>query len=116
MSTSTAEKTTPRAVRVKVSSAAVFVELADGRTITAPIGWYPRLTYGTGRERGKWSLIGSGEGIRWPDLDEDLTVEGLLAGRPSAESQASLEKWLASRRKTVAARRGRGTVRRVRRG
>ena len=74
------------------------VELSDGRTISVPLAWYPRLTHATGDERSRWRLIGRGEGIHWSDLDEDISVEGLLAGRPSGESQRSLKRWLELRR------------------
>ncbi len=77
------------------------VDLSDGRTIAAPIAWYPRLAHGTPRERGNWWLIGGGEGIHWPDLDEDISVDGLLAGRRSGESRASLQQWLAGRGATA---------------
>jgi hypothetical protein len=73
------------------------VDLSDGRTVTVPTAWYPRLACGTASERRNWRLIGLGEGIHWPDLDEDISVEGLLAGCPSGESQASLQKWLKAR-------------------
>jgi hypothetical protein len=73
------------------------VDLSDGRTILFPVAWYPRLAHGSAQEQEKWRLIGHGEGIHWPDLDEDISVEGLLAGKPSGESQQSLEKWLAGR-------------------
>jgi uncharacterized protein DUF2442 len=85
------------AVRVVVKSDTLAVELVDGRTVEAPIAWYPRLLHGTPPERSRWRLIGEGEGIHWPALDEDISVEGLLAGRPSAESQTSLRRWLAAR-------------------
>src|SRR5947207_14254384 len=98
MRTSRAESPAPSAVRVRIVDEAVILDLSDGRTITAPLAWYPRLLHGTARERRHWRLIGAGEGIRWPDLDEDLSVEGLLAGRPSAESQVSFKKWLEARR------------------
>ena len=97
MRTSAARAQNAWAVRVEVTGDAVVVDLRDGRTVTAPLAWYPRLSHGTIRERRNWRLIGGGEGIHWPDLDEDLSVEGLLAGRPSAESQASLKKWLEQR-------------------
>jgi hypothetical protein len=77
----------------------VTVDLLDGRSITAPLVWYPRLTHGTNAERQNWRLIGTGEGIHWPDLDEDLSVDDLLAGHASRESQSSLDKWLRSRQK-----------------
>lgn len=98
MRTSTAEARTPSAIRARIIDGAVAVDLRDGRTVTAPLAWYPRLLHGSARERRNWRLIGGGVGIHWPDLDEDLSVESLLAGRPSAESQASLEKWLTSRK------------------
>ncbi|MFZ1395495.1 MAG: DUF2442 domain-containing protein [Candidatus Promineifilaceae bacterium] len=75
------------------------VELADGRSLSVPIAWYPRLLHGSQQEREKWELIGAGEGIHWPDLDEDISVEGLILGRPSGESQRSLQRWLDSRNK-----------------
>ena len=75
------------------------VRLDDGRSLSAPVAWYPRLLHGTKAERENYQLIGDGEGIHWPDLDEDISVEGLLAGKQSAESDASLSRWLAGRRK-----------------
>jgi len=77
---------------------ALVVELVDGRTLTVPLTWYPRLAHGTPDERANWRLIGEGEGIHWPDVDEDISVEGLLAGRRSGETQASLRRWLESRK------------------
>jgi len=97
MRTSMAEGRVPSAVRARVLNEAVIVDLRDGRTVTVPLTWYPRLLHGTARERRNWRLIGAGAGIHWPDLDEDLSVESLLAGRPSAESQASLKRWLTDR-------------------
>lgn len=94
MSISALELTTPTAERVQVSAETLSVELSDGRTISAPLAWYPRLLHGSARERGNWRLIGRGCGIHWMDLDEDVSVEGLLAGRASGESQSSLKKWL----------------------
>jgi hypothetical protein len=73
------------------------VDLEDGRTLTVPVGWYPRLAHGTPVERRRWRLIEGGTGIHWPGLDEDVSVEGLLAGRPSGESQSSFRRWLAER-------------------
>ena len=98
MRTPTAEARVPSAVRARILNEAVIVDLRDGRTVTAPLNWYPRLLHGTARERRNWRLIGGGLGIQWPDLDEDLSVEGILAGRQSAESQASLKKWLSNRK------------------
>src|SRR5436305_6725258 len=99
MRTSRAEAPVPPAVRARIVDDAVVIDLSDGRTVTAPLAWYPRLLHGTARERRHWRLIGGGEGVHWPDLDEDLSVEGLLAGRPSAESQVSFKKWLEGRRR-----------------
>ena len=98
MRTSTAEGRVPSAVRARVLNEAVVVDLRDGRTVTVPLTWYPRLVHGTARERRNWRLVGGGMGIHWPDLDEDLSVEGLLAGRPSTESHTSLKKWLTTRK------------------
>src|SRR5437870_8761267 len=98
MRTSRAEAPAPSAVRARIVADAVVIGLSDGRTVTAPLAWYPRLLHATLRERRHWRLIGGGEGVHWPDLDEDLSVEGLLAGRPSAESQESFKKWVEGRR------------------
>lgn len=97
MRTSTPEARAPSAICARVLAEAVVIDLSDGRTVTAPLAWYPRLLHGTARERRNWRVIGGGEGIHWPDLDEDLSVEGILAGRPAVEGQASFKKWLASR-------------------
>ena len=77
---------------------ALIVDLADGRTITVPLAWFPRLAHGTVAERANWRLIGGGVGIHWPDLDEDISVESLLAGRRSGETQTSLRRWLQARK------------------
>ncbi|HEU0079242.1 MAG TPA: DUF2442 domain-containing protein [Longimicrobiaceae bacterium] len=98
MRTSTTEIRVSEATDVTVSDESLTVELADGRTISVPLAWYPRLTHATPEERKHWRLIGRGEGIHWMDLDEDISVEGLLAGRPSGESQNSLKRWLERRR------------------
>jgi hypothetical protein len=76
----------------------LIVHLVDGRTVSVPLAWYPRLFYSTSEERQNWELLGDGEGIHWPDLDEDIAVAHLLAGVPSGESQRSLKKWLDARR------------------
>ena len=86
-----------RAQRVALTEDALVVELVDGRRITVPLTWYPRLAHGSRDERADWRLIGEGEGIHWPALDEDISVEGLLAGRGSGETQASLRRWLERR-------------------
>ena len=87
----------PMADRVQLTDDTLSAELADGRTISAPLAWYPRLAHGTPQERGNWRLIGRGEGIHWPELDEDISVENLLTGKASGESQASFKRWLAQR-------------------
>ena len=86
-----------RATSVRLSNDALIVDLSDGRTVSAPLAWYPRLLNGTPVERDDHQLIGEGLGIHWPQLDEDITVEGILAGRRSHESKESFEHWLASR-------------------
>jgi len=83
---------------VQVSDETLTVELVDGRSVSVPLCWYPRLAHGLPEERARWRLIGRGEGIHWPELDEDISVDALLAGLGSAESQGSLERWLKSRR------------------
>ena len=88
----------PNAERVSVTDDTLSVELSDGRSVTVPLTWFPRLLYGTVVERERWRLIGRGEGIHWEGLDEDISVESLLAGRPSGESQESLKKWLQKRK------------------
>ena len=98
MNTSVREVATPLARKVAITDERLTVELDDGRTITVPILWYPRLAHGTRKERNHWELIAAGDGIHWPDLDEDLSVEGLLAGRPSGESPKSFQKWLEARK------------------
>ena len=87
----------PYAESVSVTKATLAVDLSDGRTISVPLAWYPRLMHSTPRERKNWRLIGKGQGIHWEDIDEDISVEGLLTGRPSGESQKSFKKWLQAR-------------------
>ena len=82
---------------VTFSEDALAVDLTDGRSISAPLAWYPRLWHGSGRERSHRRLIGGRAGIHWPALDEDISVEGLILGKPSNESQRSLNRWLADR-------------------
>jgi hypothetical protein len=79
---------------VRCTDDSLEVDIADGRTIIVPLAWYPRLLHGTEKERANWRASGAGFGIHWPDLDEDLSVEGLLDGRPSGESQQSFKEWL----------------------
>jgi hypothetical protein len=108
MSFSSTQVERPRAQRVVITDDTLAVELTDGRTISAPLAWYPRLLHGDPEERKKWRLIGRGEGIHWPDLDEDLSIESLIVGSPSGESGDSFKRWLAARKKrTRGARKGR---------
>lgn len=93
-------KAEPRVVpleSVAVTDDELIAELADGRKISVPLAWYPRLLHGTAQERSNWRLIGHGEGIHWPDLDEDISAENLVFGQASGESQSSLDRWLKSR-------------------
>jgi hypothetical protein len=98
MSSSTVE-TPATATEVAVSADLLTVELADGRRLSVPLAWFPRLVHGTVRERKNWRLVAAGRGIHWPDLDEDISVSNLLAGEASGESQTSFKKWLTARGK-----------------
>ena len=82
---------------VTVTEDSLMVDLVDGRTVSVPLAWYPRLLHGQTQERNNWCLIGQGEGIHWPDLDEDISTENILFGQPSGESQRSLTRWLQTR-------------------
>jgi hypothetical protein len=84
----------PYAESVMITEDTLNVDLSDGRTISVPLTWFPRLVHATQEQRDKWRLIGRGHGIHWDDIDEDISVEGLIAGRPSGESQSSFKKWL----------------------
>jgi hypothetical protein len=84
----------PYAESVMITEDTLNVDLSDGRTISVPLTWFPRLVHATQEQRDNWRLIGRGHGIHWDDIDEDISVEGLLAGRPSGESQSSFKKWL----------------------
>jgi hypothetical protein len=97
MTSSLIEIAVPAATSVIVTDDTLTVDLSDGRTISVPLAWYPRLAHGTEAERATWRLIGRGDGIHWPQLDEDISVEGLIAGKPSGETQASLARWIDSR-------------------
>ncbi len=94
MYVSTTELSVPDAMTIVVTEDKITAELSDGRTISVPLSWYPRLVHATPKERNNWEMIGGGQGIHWPDLDEDISIEGLLAGRKSGESQRSLKQWL----------------------
>jgi hypothetical protein len=97
MSSSLTEINISAATTIAVTDDTLTVDLSDGRSISVPLAWYPRLVHGSPRERVTWRLIGRGEGIHWPELDEDISVEALVAGRPSGESQQSFVKWLRAR-------------------
>lgn len=86
-----------RAINVTVTDDTLTVDLEDGRTISVPIGWFPRLAHGSPEERANHQISGAGHGIHWPDLDEDIGIEGLLLGKKSMESPSSFKKWLAQR-------------------
>src|SRR3954469_18633321 len=100
--------TTAAAQSVRVTDRALVLELRDGRVVSVPLAWYPRLAEGSPRERRRWELLGPGIGIHWPELDEDISVEGLLAGARSGESPRSLNAWRARRRNSSRRRRKRG--------
>ena len=97
MSALAVENFTPLAQKMSFSEDSLSVDLTDGRSISVPLSWFPRLLSGTVSERNNWRFIGQGEGFHWEDLDEDISVESLIVGRPSRESQKSLQKWLKQR-------------------
>jgi hypothetical protein len=95
MSTLAKPETIPEPVEVTVTDDTLSVDLADGRTISVPLGWFPRLRHGTPRERANFEL--GRDGIHWPELHEDIAVAGLLNGEKSGESLSSIQRWLDSR-------------------
>jgi hypothetical protein len=97
MTTSSPAIETALAKSARVTPRALIVELQDGRTLSVPLQWYPRLAHGSPSERQQWELIGPGVGIHWPALDEDISVDGLLQGLPSGESEESFRRWLNTR-------------------
>lgn len=99
MNTSSVEIQVPNVQGITITPDTLSVDLTDGRTISVPLAWFPRLLHSTPEERNKWRLIGGGQGIHWEGIDEDISVEGLLAGKPSGESHASFSKWLTQRTK-----------------
>jgi hypothetical protein len=94
MNTLAIEIRVPEALSVLLTDDTLSVDLSDGRSISVPIAWFPRLLYSTPQERNNWRLIGKGQGIHWEDIDEDISVERLLAGRPSGESRESFSAYL----------------------
>ena len=97
MGISAVEIEVPYAEGITVTEDTLSVDLSDGRTISVPLTWFPRLLSASPEERNNWRLIGKGHGIHWEDIDEDISIEGLLAGKPSGESQDSFKKWLGAR-------------------
>ena len=88
------DRQVPQAMSVEVANDTLTADLSDGRTVSVPLSWYPRLIHATPEERSNWRLIGGGQGVHWPGLDEDISVEMLLGGWPSGESQSSFKRWL----------------------
>ena len=101
MNTLAVEIQAPNAYNVTVTDDTLSVDLSDGRSISVPLCWFPRLLHSTQQERSNWRLIGGGHGIHWEDIDEDISVQGLLAGKLSGESQASFKKWLDLRSRSL---------------
>ena len=97
MTTLVIDSAASRATTVRLTEDSLVVDLADGRTVSVPLAWYPRLLQASPDERANHRFIGEGEGIHWPDLDEDISVENILAGRASGEGSKSFERWLQAR-------------------
>jgi Protein of unknown function (DUF2442) len=97
MPTSAVELSLPNIENLTITEETLTVELSDGRTLSVPLAWFPRLSHASPKERSNWRLMGKVHGIHWEDLDEDISLEGLLIGRPSGESQTSFKKWLEGR-------------------
>ena len=90
----------PKAQQVVFTDDTLTVDLSDGRTISVPLAWYPRLLNGTSIERNNWRFISENDGMHWPDLDEDISVKNIILGKPSGESQKSFQRWLEERKKS----------------
>ena len=95
--TSLVLETSPVATNVTITDDKLIVDLEDGRSVAVLLAWYPLLLHGSASERSNWQLLGDGYAIEWPDLDEHIGVESMLAGRRSGESERSLERWRAAR-------------------
>lgn len=91
----------PTIEQVAVTDDTLSVDLSDGRTISVPLAWYPRLLHGSIEERNDYRLLGGGSGIHWNQLDEDVSIKNLIIGQPSGESQKSFQQWLSYRGATV---------------
>ncbi|MEI7729011.1 MAG: DUF2442 domain-containing protein [Verrucomicrobiota bacterium] len=98
MSTLIAELRPVTAEKVRITNESLTVELTDGRILSVPLAWFPRLQHARAKERANWRWISKGEGIHWPDLDEDISMENLVLGQASGESQASFKRWLQQRK------------------
>jgi hypothetical protein len=85
------------AERVELTDEQLVVHRTDGHSVTVPLAWFPRLLHATPTERANWRLLGGGYGVEWPDLDEHIGIEALLAGRGSGESAESFGRWLKAR-------------------
>ena len=94
MSISTDKRDEALATNLHFADDSLTVDFADGRKIEVPLSWYPRLVHATKKERENWEMMLDGEGFHWPDLDEDLSVDGFIKGRPSGESKRSFDRWL----------------------
>ncbi len=94
----------PKIISVRIDDNDLSLDLEDSRTVSVPIGWYPRLSYGMPAERANFQISSAGYGVHWPDLDEDIGIEGLLLGKKSTESLASFEQWLQKRKKAKKAK------------
>jgi hypothetical protein len=92
-----AEPRTADLTSVVVTRDELIAELSDGRRISVPLPWYPRLLHGTPEERNNWRLVGRGDGVHWPDLDEDISAGNIIFGQPSGESQRSRDRWMTRR-------------------
>jgi hypothetical protein len=98
MTSSTIELLTiPIIQKVTITDDTLSVDLSDGRTISVPLAWYPRLLNGSILERNDYRLIADGSGIHWHQLDEDISLKNLILGQPSGESQTSFQRWLKNR-------------------
>jgi Protein of unknown function (DUF2442) len=93
--------TLAKVLRVEITDDTLSIDIEDDRSVSVPIGWYPRLANGTPAERANLQISGAGYGVHWPDLDEDIGVEGLLLGKHSSESPSSFERWLQRRREKL---------------
>lgn len=111
MRISTIKVEVPTAENITITGDTLSVDLSDGRTVSVPLAWFPRLLHASPKERNNWRLIGKGQGIHWKDLDEDISIENLLTGKSSGESQASFKKWLAGRQARTKRSSGRAKAR-----